>query len=72
MGNRYTQHWTCGGAANKPKRITVGEVIDRFLTEYSKSVQNKGITKPMAYALHNVWIWLDNEELHRGIEVEDI
>lgn len=51
--------------------MSLGQIIDRFIKEYNKALFSTEIKKPKAYALYQVWKWVDENEKARTTVLED-
>ena len=45
--------------------MTLGKVVDYFISEYNKAIDSAWVQKPISYALYQTWKWLDEKEKPR-------
>ena len=42
--------------------MTIKEMVDYFIREYSFALRTDWVQKPISYALYHTWKWVDEKE----------
>ena len=50
--------------------MTLGQVLDKFISNRDKALKRNYIDKPIAWALYETWKWADAYEKNRNEDKE--